>query len=262
MRRDIGILELVDAVPSLDPFLLREHLRDHKITPDQCYFAISDADQRRMFEFASKEVQRLTDLALGEQAAHQMSDRMVSAMLSGTVNGPLDPLRTTLDLAPAQFAEGVFGWRGFLYYKWKLQGFWTDVIDVLKQVHTVRPVGTFGADTADRIACIKRVLVNGVKAESAHVHEVIGIYDAAYSGLVESHDPREFRGFLLEAPALLPGIGETIGAISHFTSFWHSRFPAASPGSIDAFELMVILQDFADSLGIPIEQDRRQLRRH
>ena len=34
--------------PSLDPFLLREHLRNNQIEVAPCYFAISEGDQERM----------------------------------------------------------------------------------------------------------------------------------------------------------------------------------------------------------------------
>jgi hypothetical protein len=49
---DRQLLTIIDKMPSLDPFLLREHLRCNDITPDSCYFAISAADQQRMYEYA------------------------------------------------------------------------------------------------------------------------------------------------------------------------------------------------------------------
>jgi hypothetical protein len=62
--RDIMLLEALDELPSLDPFLLREHLkrRDFKIA--NCYFAISNADLERMQRFVSKEISKLVDLGL------------------------------------------------------------------------------------------------------------------------------------------------------------------------------------------------------
>src|ERR1700744_4088791 len=41
MKQDLNVLYLIDSVPSLDPFLLREHLRTNTILPDACYFEIS-----------------------------------------------------------------------------------------------------------------------------------------------------------------------------------------------------------------------------
>ena len=44
MSRDLNTLRLIDSLPSLDPFLLREHLRRHGHMVGNCYFALSPAD--------------------------------------------------------------------------------------------------------------------------------------------------------------------------------------------------------------------------
>ena len=41
LDRDFAVLRLLNVIPSLDPFLLREHLRNHDIDVAPCYFAIS-----------------------------------------------------------------------------------------------------------------------------------------------------------------------------------------------------------------------------
>ena len=56
---------LLNAVPSLDPFLLREHLRNNKIEVAPTYFAISEGDQTRMYEFVKAEMSKLVLLAGG-----------------------------------------------------------------------------------------------------------------------------------------------------------------------------------------------------
>src|SRR4051812_47310304 len=43
LERDARVLSLMDQLPSLDPFLLREHLKRHGFEIGQCYFAISIA---------------------------------------------------------------------------------------------------------------------------------------------------------------------------------------------------------------------------
>ena len=66
LERDIIVLRLLNAIPSLDPFLLREHLRNNEIEVAPCYFAISETDQERMHHFVSGELSRLVQLASGD----------------------------------------------------------------------------------------------------------------------------------------------------------------------------------------------------
>src|SRR5262249_12227834 len=126
LKRDLDVLQLMNTLPSLDPFLLREQLRNHQIDVAPCYFEISAGDQERMHQFASGELSKLVQLASGSNTDGS-TNRMVSALLSNQVDEKLEPLRMALDLAGKDFREGVFSWRGFLYYKWSVDKVRPDV---------------------------------------------------------------------------------------------------------------------------------------
>ena len=248
MKRDLDVLKLIDNVPSLDPFLLREHLRCNEIVPDSCYFAISSADQQRMHDYASQEISRLTALANGKNRQNAATSRMVAALLSSEVNEKLEPLRATLGLRPNEFAEGVFSWRGFIYYKWCLDEHWPQLIRALKGIKAVLPIGKINGEEKAFIEASKNSILRGAKANSMEIRRIISVYDIAYGSLVDCHDPKLFRDFLLGAPKLFLDIGDRMGAMSHITSFWNYRFPVGAPRTADAEELIAIFQDFNKSL--------------
>jgi hypothetical protein len=253
MKRDLEILKMIDSVPSLDPFLLREHLRGNDINPDSSYFEISAADQQRMHEYAATEISRLTAMASGKSggSAHSASTgRMVAALLSSEVNEKLEPLRATLHLNPEEFCEGVFSWRGFIYYKWSLGAFWPSLIKSLKEMKAIRPMGKVNSEQSAFLKVSKEAIIRGARDNSNQVRKVIHIYDNAYAGLIEHQDAKMFRDFLLSAPTLFLEIGEKMGAMSHVTSFWQYRFPPGAPKTADAEELTTIFQDFVRSFGL------------
>ena len=209
MKRDLDVMRLVDSVPSLDPFLLREHLRGNEITPDACYFSISSADQQRMFEYAAKEVRRLTALAVnGKNTTRDSStSKIVTALLSSEVNDKLEPLRVTLKLAADEFTEGIFSWRGFLYYKWSLEEFWPNIIRVLRDIKAIRPVGQIDSDQAAYLTNIKRALIMGVKSNSDDVRRVLTIYDDAYSQTHRQAGSQTLPGIPAQRAVDVPGAG-------------------------------------------------------
>ena len=251
MARDIAVLRLIDGIPSLDPFLLREHLRGNDFAPDSSYFQISPADQQRMHEYAALEVGRLTRMASGREghANNAATGRMVAALLSNEVNEKLEPLRLTLNLAPDEFSEGVFSWRGFIYYKWHLKEFWPSLIEALRDMKTIRPSGRADIDQIAYLTSCKNQVLRAAQESSNDVRKVIAIYDNAYASLIERQDPKMFRDFLLSAPKLFVEIGERMGAMSHITSFWRYRFPLGAAKTADADELTCIFQDFINSFG-------------
>ena len=247
LKRDLDVMRMIDSLPSLDPFLLREHLRCGDIYPDACYFATSDADKRNMYDYAAQELERLTMMANGSKW-HGATGRMVSALLSNDVDERLEPLRVTLGLRPAEFSEGVFSWRGFIYYKWSLDKHWPQLIRAMKGIRTILPIGKMTGEERAILEASKNVILRGAKANSLVIRKIISIYDTAYAHLVEHHNPKLFRDFLLGAPQLFLEIGERMGALSHIASTWNHGFPMGAPRTADASELIAILRDFAKSL--------------
>jgi hypothetical protein len=251
--RDLEILRLVDGLPSLDPFLLREHLRMNQFAVGDAYFQIAVADRKRMYDFVSKNIQALIALATGASGANAYSSstsKLVSALLSTEVDEKLEPLRLTLGLAGEDFREGVFSWRGFLYYKWSMTDFWPQVGHVLRELKNINPNNIQTAEMGAYIPNAKKVIIENVKKAGHDVGTSLKTYDAAYDQLVANSNPRAFRDFLLSAPRMFLDLGEKIGAISHIVSFWRYRFPKNQPVRIDAEEVAAIFQDFESSLGV------------
>ena len=254
MERDLIVMRLLDTVPSLDPFLLREHLRNHEIDVSPSYFSISEGDQERMQRFVSGELARLVALAGGTRGSDS-SNRMVSAMLSSRVDEKLEPLRVTLGLTGNDFREGVFSWRGFLYYKWSMEKFWPDVMGVLRQINTVQPFGPVTVEQKVFLQTARRNIIQMVRDNGEHVSKSLAVYDTSFADLVAHQAPKTFRDFLLSAPYMFLELGEKLGAISHIVSFWRYRFPPGIPPHTDAEELSAIFQDFSSGFSDRVREE-------
>ncbi|HEY4274228.1 MAG TPA: hypothetical protein VGM68_02000 [Rhizomicrobium sp.] len=244
IERDLKVLKLLNAIPSLDPFLLREHLRNNGIDVAACYFTISPGDRERMHDFVSDELFQLVKLASGGEDQNGSTSRMVTAMLSSQVDEKLEPLRLTLGLSAPDFREGAFSWRGFLYYKWAMQRFWPDVMGILREIKEIRPAGPVDVEQRAYLTAAKRNIIEMVRDHGQHISRVLNIYDKSFSSLVASQSPKTFRDFLLSAPHMFLELGEKMGAISHIVSFWRYRFPDGQAMTVDADELSTIFQDF------------------
>jgi hypothetical protein len=245
LERDLVALRLMNSLPSLDPFLLREHLRNNGIDVAPCYFEISAGDQKRMHDYTAGEISKLIRLASGGANNESSTSRMVSALLSTQVDEKLEPLRMTLGLSGNDFREGVFSWRGFLYYKWSMNQFWPDIMKVLRELNEIRPHGAITPAQQVFLSGARRNIIELVRDSGKAVNKVLEIYDSSFQDLVANQAPKTFRDFLLSAPCMFMDLGEKMGAISHIVSFWRYRFPPGTPALIDAEELSIIFQDFA-----------------
>jgi hypothetical protein len=235
LERDARVLMLIDKLPSLDPFLLREHLKRHGFEIGRCYFAISAADHERMQAFVHREISRLIELAFkGAKTSASDTSRMVKILLSSDVDERFEPLRRTLGLHGDAYREGIFSWKGFLYYKWVLGDLWPRLVSVMNELKTIKLTNRHDAE-----------LMRYIDLAAA-----LNFYDEAFRHLTEKEDPAAFRDFLVKAPTMFMALGERIGGISHIASFWRYCVPNAHSGPIAAEDLYEILLDFEASLGV------------
>ena len=250
MMRDVEILEALNELPSLDPFLLREHLKRRGFDVSHTYFDISQADVDRMQKFVGAEIARLIELAYGGAGGGGASNKLVEALLSSKTDERLEPLRMTLQLEGESYREGIFSWKGFLYYKWSLNTLWPQLKEVLVEVAKVR---VLGPRDRDLMVLVEEMKVRLRQALEAQVKEVMGYlkaYDQVFDKLTGDGNAVAFRDFLLESPEMFMKLGEGAGTVSHVASFWRYRFPKGRPLMAPMGELIDLLQDFESGLGV------------
>ena len=247
---DVDMLDQLDALPSLDPFLMRERLKRAGFTPARCYFDITDADMHKMFEFVKKEIMALIGMSFegADSAINEMTSKLAQKILADAADDEMEPLRKGMGLEKAAFDEGVFCWKGFIYYKWVMSELAPHVRPVLQEIMAIKPAGPVDGEDRATIAACKTRLTKGISAACDTVRSTLKVYDDAYTDLTKNGQPKTFRDFLMMAPALFYELGERLAAVQHVVSFWRFRFPPGSRARPTAEELADILVDFEASL--------------
>ena len=249
-QRDLELLDVLDTLPSLDPFLMREKMKRAGFSPARHYFEITGADTARMFQFVRKEVSPLIGMSYTEMDSHlsEKTAKLASIILANSVDTELEPLRRGLGMDKSTFEEGMFCWKGFIYYKWTLGDLAPRVQPVSAEISKIKATGPVSMDDEIYIAQVRERLVKAISAACGSVRMTLKIYDDAYADLTSNGAPQAFREFLLKAPTLFQELGERLGAIQHITSFWRYRFPVGSDPDIPAEELVDLLADFENSI--------------
>ncbi|ESQ79674.1 hypothetical protein [Asticcacaulis sp. YBE204] len=246
---DMKILRLLDRLPSLDPFLVRETLARHGFRPDGIYLALSPADLGRMMRFTSSEIERLVNTALGEHYSGA-SMKLGNKILSDELDRELMPLKTTFRMTEHEFTEGIFAWRGFLYYKWRYLELQDQLRVVLSGIGTYQPSGMHDDRVKDYLEQARVRLAKGMARALNQAYEVLKIYDSAYTDLVSRSKPGPFKRFLLNGSGLFTELGEIIGTLDHISSFWTFRMNKAiqTGKPMKAVEYADVLMDFESGL--------------
>lgn len=247
---DRDVLLLMDRLPSLDPFLLREQLRRNGHEPAACYFNVAEAELARMAAFVAREITPLVSMTLGPDIDLTIDTpvaRLTAKILANSADEDMRGLARTLMLDPDECEQGVFSWKGFLYYKWMLQAITGEIGAIMEGVRRVKPVGRVDAEALAAIDRARDLVRRRIVMTCSATADMLRVYDDAFLGLTREDRPMAFRDFLRDAPVLFSRLGEQLGALQHIVSFWKYRTSPEQP-PLGAEELLELLSDFEISL--------------
>ncbi len=253
---DRDILDIIDGLPSLDPFLLREKLRENGIVPAGHYFSISERDLSGMFEYTRKELSVLAVLSSGGEGNRgEYGRRLAEKILNPSAGSDFEFMRTALRMTDREYSEGMFAWKGFLYYSWVIQEAKSEMMQVLGEIQNIEASGNASFDVKEYISVARTRTHSLFVTSMERAEKIVTRYREAYSSLTVSKDPTAFRAFLMAAPNMFVELGEYLGSLQHITSFWRYKFPAGRPRIIMPNDLAEMFLEFEDSLAGILQEE-------
>ncbi len=254
--RDREVLTMLDALPSFDPFLLREAVVKKGLDVAPCYFELSPADLAAMRALATEEVSSLVRLSFsGNAGLVAYTDRLISKILATKPDEQLEPLRHTLKLSLEEFEEGLFCWKAFLYYKWAQNDILDNAQGLIEDILNIQPMGFLKQSERQYLNHSRMVTRRGLMDALDNIEKIVLVYDRAYCDLIKKGSPHLFREFLLTAPRLFHQLGGQLAAINHMSHFWAFRFHSRNESSkISGPDLIELFLDFQQGLGISADK--------
>ncbi|MEY4255310.1 MAG: hypothetical protein RLZZ141_537 [Pseudomonadota bacterium] len=249
-QRDRDILDILASSPSLDPFLLKEILVKNSVVVSSCYFEISKPDAHAMNSFLKQEISKLVaHISLGGDNINAYTEKLANKIMSGRIDDGLEHLRVALNLPVEDFEDGIFSWRGFLYYKWSQINLSRKMLPVMDSIMSLKPVGLVSDHKKKKIRNSKMELNRIIQNTIKDVLGTLSIYDESYKSLVIGSNPVIFRDFLITAPSLFLKLGSQLGMMNYICNFWNFRCdPKQSVSAMDADELTELLAEFHEGL--------------
>lgn len=212
---DIELLRTIDALPSLDAFLLRDALALQEFGAHDAYFELSPQEREAIQKFMREKMEKMVRTAFGgEKPAEAKVNQLINTLWEAKNLIALDPLIAALR-CPRNDALSIFAaWKGVIFYsfdyfrseeKRKLLGGWLS--------RHAKPQSGLPVEQAQ----YHRERVHGIIQQLRHhwlsVDSALKNYDKIYDNFVTSLEPAGFIDFLRKATKVSYAIGISMGKI-------------------------------------------------
>ena len=246
---DMSRLRDLAQLPSFDPFLLSSWSRFQEDPISPLYFDLTESDVETMERHFAREISEVVGRAVGIELGgrdDERSRKFARAILMGDQDERMDLFRQAMNLTSEEFKDGLFGWKGLLYYTWQME-------------KTVASLKTFAIQINDLVVdgstLDEREMMNGMRrfilAETARrwgsLRQSIAAYRTALDGFASGESPTLLSDFLLAAPDLFMQLGEDLAAVQHVTSYW-THWRERSEDRIAVREALDLFEGFVKSL--------------
>ena len=247
---DVERLRALAELPSFDPYLLHEFFRRNGETIDECYFVISDDELQRISRFVAAQIDTLVQKAMGadgDATTLSKSQKLAKVLFEDEDSPQLTVIREALRMTQQEYRDGVFGWKGTLYYSWRSGDCYADMVEFLRSLKGLHIVGLVGSDKAE-IRTIMSSIAQLATGRWNRLKTQLDAYHTEFDTFVQRGDPAALKNFMTRAPELFVEMGEDLGRLQHVTAYWRFWTKDRRGKALSAQEAFDLLPDFEAAL--------------
>lgn len=223
-KRDMGILNAMATLPSLDPFLLKDRLSAFGDVIDPGYFAISQEEWERIARRIRAKIRPMVLMAHpgGGDDVEAKAQVLLDKLWESKGLDEFAPFFKAMNLPVEKTAEIMQAWKGVTFYEIeygqvtpKVQDFARWLKDGSQAVDTLNKT-----DRAD-VDRLRESVRSKIKANLAEISQILVEYQESYDDLfIHRRAAQRFGSFLGAAPLYFANLGGALNEVSHAILVW------------------------------------------
>lgn len=118
MERDQLVLHLLESLPSLDPFLLKEKFRQAELNIDERYFTLTEEAWKEIRNFVMSKFRPMIGFAFPNSSPSEAYVSKLTEILWNTKDDPdVRKMMQSLSIPPEKIGNVLYSWKGIIYYE-------------------------------------------------------------------------------------------------------------------------------------------------
>jgi hypothetical protein len=248
-RRDLEKIRLLEQMPSLDPFLLKDKFTLSGIKVNDAYFKLSQEDWTNIRTHIRQRFVMMSRFAAEGQGevSDEVVDRLVDRIWEARQIEPLYPLLTAFGLPVEKAAEFFYAWKGIAFFDFefarnaeRVRGFssWLQTATVRGALHRAE------AEAFDQDRAQVRAQLRGKLGETL---SILTEFNESFDQLFRRRETaRAFSSFMLNSRRHFWQLGNNLNGIYHVVSLWDrvtGRLPGRAVPAVQMAQLMRVLRE-------------------
>jgi hypothetical protein len=218
LAEDLRILGVLDELPSLDPFLMKDVFQRAGIAVNEAYFEISPEQWKEIEIFILQRFEPLVKAAFPEaMASDEKARRLVETIWEAKDVAALQPLIDAFRL-PADKALEIFAaWKGINFYSFQYSRIQPKLVDMAKWLKGIEvPVGSMpNEERARSMAALGQVRAE-LRREWQKVDGILRDYTESYDEVFrQRQSSAQFLSFMRNCGKAYWELGSGLGKANH-----------------------------------------------
>ncbi|MGB9152916.1 MAG: hypothetical protein WCD70_07495 [Alphaproteobacteria bacterium] len=229
--QDMRVLRILDRLPSLDPFLLKDVFINEKIEMNPAYFEVGKELWDQIELYILQGFEPLAKAAFPDAvSSDEVARKLIEKIWEGRDMEALQPLIAAFRLPPGREMEAFAAWKGVIYYGFQQQ----QSVPLLAEMMTwlkefkIPAAALTGAERAD-FKTIFDAAKAQVEKEWQAATRVLQEYQASYDKMFKLRTgSADFVQFLQNSSKAYWTLGNSLGKVGHAIYCWNAmskRYP-------------------------------------
>jgi hypothetical protein len=223
LAEDMRILKILDKLPSLDPFLLKDVFRNEGVEINAAYFEVGKELWREIETYILQSFEPLVQAAFPNAVASDEKARaLIEKIWEGRDLDTLRPLAAAFQLPQGQELEIFTAWKGINFYAFQFERAKPLMLEMMAWLKDLQiPVGAVSAAERNEMKASLEATVSRLRSEWQLADNIIRDYQSSYDKLFKQKiGSADFLAFLKKSNKAYWDIGNALGKTGHATYCW------------------------------------------
>ena len=241
---DMRIIAILDKLPSLDPFLMKDALLRARMEMNNDYFVISQEAWSEIEQFMLLRFEPLVKAAFPEASSSgDKARQFINAIWEARDLAALKPLVDAFRLPENEALDIFASWKGIVYYSFQYQRQKVQLMELMKWLQASSSAGT-GVPANEKKEMLEMInlVMSQLKSEWQTIETIERRYEDAYDKMFKHKTgSADFLAFLKDSNKTYWDLGNSIGKTNQGIYCWKTMTSRFQDGKVSWQQLQEIM---------------------